>query len=97
MTISVTESPSEAGPVRIHRLGGLRILLLAVWAAAAFGTCWFARALPGDGQGGQPLAYALAGQGLLIVFIVLVVLNAIVFNRRDARAQQAGAGAGPGA
>lgn len=62
----------------------MRLALLLLWAAASFGTCYFARdlqallALPGL----RLQSYGLAAQGILIVFIVLVVFNAWYFNRR---------------
>lgn len=66
-------------PPPIFRLGGLRLVLLAAWGAASFGLCWFARDLPQQGA----VAYAWAGQGVLIAFIVLVVANAVIYNGRD--------------
>jgi putative solute:sodium symporter small subunit len=73
-------SPPQASHLP-QRLGGLRIGLLTLWATASFGTCYFARDLP-FGAASRGLAYELAGQGVLIVFIVLVIANAVVFNRR---------------
>ncbi|WPB58131.1 sodium/substrate symporter small subunit [Xylophilus sp. GOD-11R] len=74
-------SPSpDPSPPPIFRLGAVRLALLVVWFAASFGLCWFARDLPQQGA----VAYAWAGQGVLIVFIVLVIANAVIFNRRDA-------------
>lgn len=63
-------------------LGPVRLVLLLLWAAASFGTCYFAR----DVQTllGRPLqAYGLAAQGILIVFILLVLFNAWHFNRQQ--------------
>jgi len=40
-------------------LGWIRGVLLAIWAAASFGTCFFARDLQGF-FGGPSLAYGLA-------------------------------------
>jgi putative solute:sodium symporter small subunit len=66
-------------PAKPHRLGVVRIVLLCVWASASFGTCYFARELQW-GPAGRPLAYAVAGQGLLILFIAIVLVNAAVFR-----------------
>lgn len=65
-------------------LGAVRIILLLIWAISSFGICFFARDIE-RGKTGFGLIYGFAGQGLLIVFIVLVVVNAVVFNRRAAR------------
>ncbi|MCZ2499239.1 DUF4212 domain-containing protein [Xylophilus sp. Kf1] len=64
-------------------LGAIRLALLLVWAVASFGTCYFAR----DLQAALPSlsAYGLAAQGILIVFILLVVFNAWFFDRRETR------------
>jgi len=63
-------------------LGPVRLTLLLLWAAASFGTCYFARDL--QVLLGRPLqAYGLAAQGILIVFIVLVLFNAWYFNRQQ--------------
>lgn len=79
----------------MNAVGRLRSFLLFIWAIASFGTCYFARDLPLGGDG-QPLAYALAGQGILIVFIVLVVVNAMVFNKQADCEEIAGEEAGHG-
>jgi len=60
-------------------LGIKRIVLLLVWGLSSFGTCFFARDLQAGGPG-QPWAYAIAGQGLLILFIALVIVNAVLFK-----------------
>lgn len=63
----------------------MRLALLLLWAAASFGTCYLARDL--QALLGQRLqAYGLAAQGILIVFIVLVVANAWYFNRHQPEA-----------
>jgi putative solute:sodium symporter small subunit len=54
--------------------------LLAVWATASFGCCFFAR----DLQfliAGWPFSYWVAAQGAVLVFIVIVVVYAIVMRR----------------
>ncbi len=67
----------------------LRGALLLLWAAASFGVCYFAREL--FAIAGQPLGYWLAGQGVLLVFIAIVVVYATVVNRRE-RVRLAAAG-----
>jgi len=78
-----------------HSLGVARLVLLGIWAVASFGTCYFARELHW-GQEGRPLAYPVAGQGLLILFIAIVVVNAAIFKNdgegEDAVADEAGRG-----
>lgn len=72
--IEEPEPPATLGPVRL--------VLLLLWAATSFGTCYLAR----DVQRllGRPLqAYGLAAQGILIFFILLVLFNAWYFNRRQ--------------
>jgi putative solute:sodium symporter small subunit len=64
----------------VARLGPIRCALLLAWASASFGSCYFARDLQAL-LGPELPVYSLAAQGLLIVFIVVVVVNAIVFNR----------------
>ncbi len=69
-------------PEPVATLGPVRLVLLLLWAAASFGTCYFARDL--QTLLGRPLqSYGLAAQGILIVFIVLVLFNAWYFNRRQ--------------
>ena len=75
-----TGFPAEPNDCSVARLGPVRCLLLLVWAAASFGTCFFARELQAV-LGPELPVYGLAAQGILIVFIVVVVVNALVFNR----------------
>jgi len=76
---------------RAQRIGPLRWCLLAIWAGASFGTCYFARDLQG-GAHDSSRAYEWAGQGLLIVFIAVVLVNAMAPGRRNAH--EAGTDAG---
>lgn len=79
-----TGLPAEPNDCSVARLGPLRCVLLLAWAAASFGTCFYARDLQLLLGPGLPV-YGLAAQGILIVFIVVVVANAVVFNRGAAR------------
>ena len=80
---------AEPKDCSVARLGPVRCALLAAWALASFGTCYFARDLQAL-LGPRLPVYGLAAQGILIVFIGVVVLNAVVFNR--SAPQEAGDG-----
>ena len=56
--------------------------LLAVWAAATFGTTYFARQLD-DVTRGWPFSFWMAAQGSLLVYLVLVVVYALRMERID--------------
>lgn len=81
--------PPADDPALLHAPGAilLRRVLLAIWAASTFGGCYFAREIDAL-AGGRPLAYWLAAQGMLVIFIVLVVVHATVLNRMEARAAE---------
>ncbi len=74
----------DSTPYRAPSAGALRLGLLSIWAAAAFGGCYFARDIDAL-AGGRPLAYWFAAQGVLIIFIAVVVIYATVLNRTEAR------------
>jgi putative solute:sodium symporter small subunit len=75
------EAGQDAGDAAGGRYWPLRAGLLLVWAAASFGVCYFARDL--FVLLGQPLGYWMASQGVLVVFILIVVVYATVVNRRE--------------
>lgn len=76
----------------------LRLLLLAAWAAASFGCCFFARDLQFAIVGGWPAHYWMAAQGAMLVFIAIVAVYAWQMNRLDDAAEAARADApAPGA
>lgn len=54
--------------------------LLAVWAAATFGVCYFARDLSFS-IAGWPFSYWFAAQGAIGIFIAIVVFYAWAMNR----------------
>ncbi len=60
----------------------LKAGLLAVWAAAGFGVCYFARALD-FAVGPWQFSYWFAAQGALLVFIAIVVGYAWAMARLD--------------
>ena len=66
----------------------LKAGLLLVWALVSFGVCFFARDLQWV-VAGWPLAYWVASQGAVLVFMVVVVVYAVAmshFEREDAKA-----------
>jgi putative solute:sodium symporter small subunit len=67
----------ESHPPRVL---ALKAALLAVWAAAGFGTCFFARDLDFT-VGPWPFGYWMAAQGAVLVFIGIVALYAMLMRR----------------
>ena len=69
----------------------LKAGLLVLWALVSFGTTYFARDLQTLTWGGWPLAYWIASQGAVLVFIGIVVAYAWAMNRferQDAERRQ---------
>ena len=62
------------------RVLALKAVLLAVWAAASFGVCFFARDLQFR-IGPWPFDFWMAAQGSVLVFIAIVVCYATVMRR----------------
>ena len=62
------------------RVLALKLGLLAVWAAASFGVCYFARDLQFM-LGSWPFDYWVAAQGAVLVFIAILVVYAQVMRR----------------
>ncbi|MDR2326857.1 MAG: DUF4212 domain-containing protein [Acidovorax sp.] len=63
----------------------LKAVLLTVWVVVSFGACFFARDLQAWGQG-WPLAYWMAAQGAVLMFMLLVVIYCVAmdqFERND--------------
>lgn len=60
----------------------MHAVLLALWFVFSFGVAFFARDLSGIFPS-WPLAYWLAAQGSLLVFIGIVVVFAVLANRRE--------------
>lgn len=73
-----------SGPPAIEthqpRVLALKAVLLAVWATASFGVCWFARDLQFT-VGDWPFGYWMAAQGALLVFIAIVAVYAWAMDR----------------
>ena len=57
-------------------------LLLLLWALAAFGPVWFARAL-NFRFFGWPFSYWMAAQGAMLIFLLIVAVYAWLMNRLD--------------
>ena len=80
-------------PPDLHDSRHLRLkgVLLLVWALVSFGICFFARDLQWM-VAGWPLAYWMASQGAVLVFMAIVLVYAVAmshFERQDALAADA--------
>jgi len=62
------------------RVLALKAGLLAAWAAASFGVCFFARDLQFM-VGSWPFDYWMAGQGAVLVFIAILAIYATAMKR----------------
>ena len=62
------------------RVLALKAVLLAAWAAAGFGACFFARDLQFS-VGPWPFSYWFVAQGALLAFIAIVVVYAWAMRR----------------
>ena len=65
-------------------LGGLRTVLLLLWAIASFGLMFFARDLQ-RAAGSWPFSFWLGAQGIVLVFVLIVGIYALLANRADRR------------
>ena len=81
---SIGPHGADAGPGRGDWRRRLRTsgVLLAIWAAATFGTTYFARQLD-EATRGWPFSFWMAAQGSLLVYLVLVVGYALRMERVD--------------
>ena len=70
----------EAQEIHHPRVLALKAGLLAVWATATFGLCFFARDIQFM-AGNWPFGYWMAAQGLVLMFIGIVVVYAAVMKR----------------
>ena len=64
------------------RVLALKAGLLAVWALASFGVCFFARDLQFM-VGPWPFDFWMAAQGSVLVFIAIVVVYTVAMKRLD--------------
>ncbi len=79
--------PDERNRLLWRRTRRVTVLLLTVWLAANLAGPWFARALNGVTVAGLPLGYWLAAQGLLLLYLLIIVLYVVYMNRLEARAR----------
>ncbi|EGL83141.1 putative solute symporter protein [Caldalkalibacillus thermarum TA2.A1] len=61
----------------------LIILYFIIWFAVSFGVVMFAEHLTHFTVNGMPFHYFMGAQGAIVVFIVLLFVNAIVSDRID--------------
>lgn len=59
------------------------IIYFIFWAIASFGVVAFADSLGGFNVNGMPFHYFMAAQGAIVVFIILLFVNAIVSDKID--------------
>lgn len=87
MAVRAESDPPTAAARRGHWRGNLTATaaLLAVWAAATFAPIYWAGDLDRIEFFGWPLAYYMAAQGTLLVYLALVWLYARVMDRMDRR------------
>jgi putative solute:sodium symporter small subunit len=78
------------------RVLALKLGLLAAWAAASFGSVYFARALDFTVLG-WPFGYWIAAQGAVLAFIAIVAFYAWAMRRLQPEDDTAGSRSGPGA
>jgi putative solute:sodium symporter small subunit len=70
----------EAQEQHDARVLTLKAVLLAIWAAASFGVCFFARDLQFM-VGPWPFDFWMAAQGCVLVFIAIIVVYATAMRR----------------
>lgn len=61
----------------------LTAALLGIWFLATFGVAWFARELNEYVFAGFPLAFYMAAQGSLVIYVLIVWYYARRMNRLD--------------
>ncbi len=88
------DTPQPQGRRRRRQVVALKLSLLAVWAAAGFGACFIARELQ-FALGPWPFGYWMATQGAMIIFTLIVVVDAWAMNRLTPDEGDAGAAPGP--
>ncbi|SER84870.1 putative solute:sodium symporter small subunit [Giesbergeria anulus] len=80
-------APPALPPVVLPKPDPRRLLLQAVllllWVLAAFGVGFFARHLQTIEVFGWPLGYWLASQGVVLVFLAIVLVYAVVMRYID--------------
>lgn len=83
-----SSAPPALPPVVLPRYDPRRLrlqaALLLLWVLAAFGVGFFARDLQSIVVWGWPLGYWLASQGVVLVFLAIVLVYALVMRYIDA-------------
>ncbi|WP_407059779.1 DUF4212 domain-containing protein [Comamonas composti] len=95
------DGPDPGGqgfPPDFHDAGHLRLkaALLAVWALASFGVVYFARDLQSL-MPDWPLAYWLAAQGSVLMFLVVLIVYCLAMSHLERRGARSGTAPSHGA
>ena len=61
----------------------IKVALLLVWAFTVFGAMFFARDLQSVQVWGWPLGYWLASQGIVLLFLAIVLVHALLMGWID--------------
>jgi len=80
-------APSAAAYWRKTRR--LTLILLAVWFLVTFGAIFFARELDHITLFGWPLSFYMAAQGVMLVYLVIVLIYTVCTNRAERQWQAA--------
>ena len=68
-----------------HKTRGLTLGLLLVWFVMTFGTIFFARELDRFHLFGWPVSFYLAAQGIMLLYLLIVVLYTVIMGRLQRR------------
>ena len=77
--MQLTEKHDQYWRKNLRLTGGL----LAIWFVATFGVSWFARDLQSIVILGFPLPFYVAGQGALLIYVILVGYYAYRMGKLD--------------
>ena len=68
----------------------LTMALLGLWFVVTFGAVFFARELDRVNLFGWPLSFYMAAQGIMLVYLAIVVVYTIRMGRAERHLQQTG-------
>ena len=68
----------------------LTMALLGLWFAITFGAVFFARELDRVNLFGWPLSFYMAAQGIMLIYLAIVVVYTIRMGRAQRQLQQTG-------
>ena len=68
----------------------LTMTLLGLWFVVTFGAVFFARELDRVNLFGWPLSFYMAAQGIMLVYLAIVVVYTIRMGRAERQLQQTG-------